>query len=71
MGFITAHGFYLLERTDDTTVSDIGADQIYTGGLNNNGETLTCAIGHRMGLTRRPAIWDLTISMRLPADFSE
>lgn len=40
-GVIPARGFYLLERTDDATVSDIAADQIYTGGLNNNGETLT------------------------------
>jgi hypothetical protein len=30
----------LLERTDDTTVADIPADQIYTGNLNNQGERL-------------------------------
>ncbi len=40
-GSIPAHGFFLLERTDDTTVSDITADQIYTGGLVNTGESLT------------------------------
>ena len=40
-GTIPAHGFYLLERTDDSTVSDIPADEIYTGGLSNTGETLT------------------------------
>lgn len=40
---IKAHDYYLLERTnDDTTVSDILADRIFTlsGGLNNNGENL-------------------------------
>ncbi|MFN4218129.1 MAG: lamin tail domain-containing protein [Candidatus Bipolaricaulia bacterium] len=40
VGTIAAHGFFLLERTDDTTVSDITADQIYTGALSNTGETL-------------------------------
>lgn len=39
-GTIPAHGFFLLERTDDTTVSDISADQIYTGSLSNSGEAL-------------------------------
>ncbi len=40
-GTIPAHGYYLLERTDDNTVSDIAADKIYTGGLSNSGEILT------------------------------
>lgn len=39
-GTISAHGFFLLERTDDGTVSDIPADQIYTGALSNSGEIL-------------------------------
>jgi hypothetical protein len=39
-GKIPGFGFYLLERTDDTTVPDILADQIYTGALSNNGEHL-------------------------------
>lgn len=39
-GTIGAHDYFLLERTDDTTVSDIPADQVYTGALNNDGETL-------------------------------
>jgi hypothetical protein len=39
-GSISGHGFYLLERTDDTTIADIGADRIYTGALRNSGETL-------------------------------
>jgi len=40
-GKIPAKGFFLLERTDENAVSDIKADQIYTGGLLNAGETLT------------------------------
>ncbi len=36
-GTIPAKGYYLLERTDDTTVPDIKADFIYTGEMNNNG----------------------------------
>lgn len=39
-GTISARGFFLLERTDDNTVSDIPADQIYTGALSNSGEIL-------------------------------
>jgi hypothetical protein len=39
-GAIPANGFYLLERTDDNTVSSIPADQIYTGALGNSGEKL-------------------------------
>jgi len=37
---ISADGFYLLERTDDTSVPDIVADLIYTDALGNNGEDL-------------------------------
>lgn len=37
---IPARGFYLLERSDDTTVSDVEADVIYTGSLRNDGEKL-------------------------------
>ncbi len=39
-GVIQDDGYFLLERTDDTTVSDITADQIYTGELSNSGEKL-------------------------------
>jgi len=39
-GIIPARGFYLLERTDDSSVPNITADKIYTGPLNNNGELL-------------------------------
>ncbi len=39
-GTISGHGFLLLERTDDMTIADIPADQIYTGDLKNSGEWL-------------------------------
>ncbi len=39
-GVIPAHGFFLLEQGDDKVVSDIAADQIYSGSLSNSGETL-------------------------------
>jgi len=35
-GPIPAGGYFLLERTDDNTVSDITADQIYSGELSNS-----------------------------------
>lgn len=40
-GTIPAGGFFLLERTDDTTVSDVAAGQIYVGALHNDGDSLT------------------------------
>lgn len=39
-GSVPAGGYYLLERTDDTTVPDVTADKIYSGDLGNAGETL-------------------------------
>jgi hypothetical protein len=39
-GSIPAHGYFLLERTNDDTVSDIAADLIYSGELNNSDEIL-------------------------------
>ena len=39
-GTITGNGYFLMERTDDTTVPDISADMIYVGALSNSGETL-------------------------------
>jgi hypothetical protein len=39
-GTIAAGGYFLLERTDDTTISNIVADQIYTGELANTSEIL-------------------------------
>jgi hypothetical protein len=37
---IAPHSFALLERTDDSTVASIPADQIYTGSLKNSGDEL-------------------------------
>lgn len=39
-GTIASHGYFLLERTDDSTIADISASQIYTGSLSNRGESL-------------------------------
>lgn len=39
-GTISANSFYLLERTDDTSVPNIAADLIYTGALSNSGMDL-------------------------------
>lgn len=39
-GTISGKSFYLLERTDDDTLPDIEANQIYTGALGNSGEKL-------------------------------
>ncbi len=42
-GTLVPQSYFLLERTADDTVGDIPADQLYSGGLNNSGETLTLA----------------------------
>ena len=39
-GIIAPYGFFLLERTNDSTIADLAADQIHAGNLNNNGEAL-------------------------------
>jgi hypothetical protein len=39
-GTLPAYGYFLLERTDDSTVSDIAANQIYVGSLRDSGEIL-------------------------------
>lgn len=39
-GTTTPGGFFLLERTNDESVSGAAADQIYTGALSNSGEKL-------------------------------
>jgi hypothetical protein len=39
-GTIRSKSYFLLERTDDTSVPDTTADLIYKGGLNNQGEHL-------------------------------
>src|SRR5215216_1508176 len=38
-GTIVANSYYLLERTDNTTVNDVSADFIYNGAMSNTGET--------------------------------
>jgi len=37
---ISSGGYYLLERTDNSTIADISADAVYTGALDNGGDTL-------------------------------
>ena len=39
-GSLAAGGYYLLERTDDSTVPGVLADLIYTGALSNIGKKL-------------------------------
>ena len=39
-GTIAPGAYFLLERTDDDTIAEITADQIYSGALGNNGEWL-------------------------------
>lgn len=45
-GVIPAGGFYLLERTSDSSVPSITADFIYTGSLSNTGATITLKDAH-------------------------
>jgi uncharacterized repeat protein (TIGR01451 family) len=40
-GVVAAKGYFLLERVDDSSVSDIPADQIYSGALENDPEAET------------------------------
>jgi hypothetical protein len=39
-GTIKPNGYFLLERTDDNSVENVKADQIYSGSLSNSGENL-------------------------------
>jgi uncharacterized repeat protein (TIGR01451 family) len=39
-GIIPAQGYYLLERSDDNAIRDVPADQVYLGGLEDEGEAL-------------------------------
>jgi len=39
-GKIAPAGYFLLERTDDSTVASVSADQIYSGSMGNDGEWL-------------------------------
>jgi len=38
VGTIPAKGYFLLERTNEETIKDLGADQVYKGALGNAGE---------------------------------
>jgi len=44
-GIIAAHSYFLLERTDDNTISDITADQTYSNALEDEGEDLELTDG--------------------------
>ena len=58
-GTIDSGGFFLLERTDDTTVPNIEADQIYTGSLSNTGEELILTDAENNEIQRTPVeMWD-------------
>ena len=39
-GTVPAQDYFLLERTSDSTISNVAADQIYTGSLGNSNEVL-------------------------------
>jgi hypothetical protein len=54
-GIIPAKGFFILERIDDTVISDINANQIYTGALNNN------PLGEILVLSRASTTIDKTV----------
>jgi len=63
-GSIPAGGYYLIERTDDTTVNDTTADLVTpfsAGGLTNGGEVLTLARvsgGATTTIDKTPALSD-------------
>lgn len=44
-GIITAHGYAVVERTDENTIADVAAHVVYTGALSNSGEVLTLSHG--------------------------
>jgi len=48
-GTIPARGYFLLERSDDNTVHDITADQVYTGALENNPDAETLFLKNAFG----------------------
>ncbi|MBL7053285.1 MAG: DUF2341 domain-containing protein [Candidatus Portnoybacteria bacterium] len=45
-GEITTNEYFILERTDDNVLSNIKADKIYSGALNNSGEKLLLKDGN-------------------------
>ncbi|MBI2042647.1 MAG: lamin tail domain-containing protein [Candidatus Nealsonbacteria bacterium] len=56
---IVSQGYYLLERSDDQTISDITADQFFTGALSNSGQKLELknAAGDLMDLIDFSSNW--------------
>ncbi len=56
---IQPFGFYLLERTDDTTISDIPTNQVYTGSLLDTGENLELrdSSGLLIDVVRSEGLW--------------
>lgn len=62
-GKIAPNGFYLLERTNDDPISNIQADQIYTGDLNNPtssnpyGQILTLSDDKNVQIDQAYAAW--------------
>lgn len=47
-GTIKPNSFFILERTDDETLPEIKADQIYTGSLTNEGQYLKLMKGEQV-----------------------
>ncbi len=64
-GIIPAYSYWILERSDDTTINSLMANQIYTGILNNNGEHLQLKDG------TEKIIDELDFSSRWPAGSNE
>jgi phosphatidylserine/phosphatidylglycerophosphate/cardiolipin synthase-like enzyme len=56
-GVIPAGGYFLLERTDDTTVPGVAADQIYSGALENGGEGLELRSGDGVLIDATALTW--------------
>ena len=56
---IQPFSFYLLERTDNTTVSDILANALYTGSLLDTGENLELrdSLGLLIDIVRSEGLW--------------
>ena len=54
-GSVPAGGYFLLERTDDSSVPNILADQIYTGSLGNGGEELVLRDDNGNEIDRTPS----------------
>ena len=72
-GSVPAGGYFLLERTDDSSVPNILADQIYTGSLGNGGEELVLRDDNGNEIDRTPSgSWPaVTGKCVTPLEFSE